>query len=831
MSSVSASYSGGAYSSTASGTTGAAGTIGVSRAGRTGTVTVVAAGTTKSFTVSQDRWNPNTLTAYTSPNITNASSNQTWVTGITYSGTVAGGKVSFNVASNEGTATKQPTWTSMSTVSAVAAGGAYTSTSTGNVGYSGTPKSARTAIISVTGAGIGRTFAVNQAAYSVVGLTSAAIKGASSGATWITGVTYSGNVNGGTVKFNVAPQNISTQTVSPVWGTINTVSVNENGGSATGTITGGIIGSLGKTAAARSATVTVNAINTSKTITVNQAALAPTAYSTPTITGASESVDWITGVGYTGTAAEGKITFTVASNVGTQAVQPTFTSFPTVTTWAYNDTTAKTSKVTTTIGAKGVTKDARSTNITVSATGLSDKIFTVSQSGWKPNSYTTPSLVVTSSSNDFAVSASSTTAENATITITPKNTNMGTQTVGATFISLSKTSMSFAHGGGSSTSTASVDAGYEGTSTKDKTSTITAIWGGTTKTITATQKGFTPNAYTAPSYSISDNADWITTSISGNTITVNASSNTAIPTAASITLSSDSSTCISAGATGSFTVTTSGYNKTNPARSGKVTVSYGGVTKEITVNQDGNSISTTLTISSDSSWLKPTLSGNTVSWVAEANTGYTPRNGIITASYGGKTAKYLVVQEGVAPTYTYIEIEGTEITGPNGEILFKLTTRADFNTLKPGHFTTELNKLVTYGELKNIESWTSTDENGNSYIHELIIENADNYTDTQCVVCSDIVRKNYLTAVTELLQFTVTDINTGRVYGPYNFIEGMTIDEWAESTYYNDDIYTMTGGYGISISGWQCQVFDYNEKIDNINYTVDSSDLYGGEPA
>jgi hypothetical protein len=111
--------------------------------------------------------------------------------------------------------------------------------------------------------------------------------------------------------------------------------------------------------------------------------------------------------------------------------------------------------------------------------------------------------------------------------------------------------MSFTSSGGSKTSTATVSSG---TSRSSRTLTLTVKYGSySAGTVTVTQSGFTPSR---ASYSISTSASWITTSRSGNTITV-----------------------------------TTSANNSNLSRSGTVSVSYAGTTKTISVSQEGGSLS------------------------------------------------------------------------------------------------------------------------------------------------------------------------------------------------------------------------------------------------
>lgn len=84
--------------------------------------------------------------------------------------------------------------------------------------------------------------------------------------------------------------------------------------------------------------------------------------------------------------------------------------------------------------------------------------------------------------------------------------------------------------------------------------------------------------------------------------------------------------------------------------------------------------------------------------------------------------------------------------------------------------------------------------------------------------------------------FTVRDIRTNTVYGPYYFDEGMTGCDFLNSSYMDDasHLVQMTGpelgiilntpyGYSANLTIVSCQ-----EEIEAREYTVDSSDAQGG---
>jgi hypothetical protein len=293
---------------------------------------------------------------------------------------------------------------------------------------------------------------------------------------------------------------------------------------------------------------------------------------------------------------------------------------------------------------------SRSATVTVTGGGITR---TVSVTQDEP----TPTLDVSPTSYNFVASGGT----SSTITVTSNQS--WTVSDNASWLTTSKTS-----GSNSSTFTMTATANA---STSSRSATVTVEGGGITRTVSVTQNGATPVeltvspiSYNFPasggtsstitvtsnqSWTVSDNASWLTTSK---------------------TSGSNSST---------FTMTATANTSTSP-RSATVTITGGGITKTVSVTQDGATPAATLDVSSESynfvasggtssaitvtsnqswtvsdnaSWLttsKTSGSNNsTFTMTATENTSTSSRSATVTVTGGGISRTVSVTQDRPTP--------------------------------------------------------------------------------------------------------------------------------------------------------------------------------------
>lgn len=393
-----------------------------------------------------------------------------------------------------------------------------------------------------------------------------------------------------------------------------------------------------------------------------------------------------------------------SSNVG---AQPSFSSLSTTSMSFGNGGGSKTSTATV---SSGSSTSARSINVAVSYSGYSAGTVTVTQSGFTPNS---ASYSISDNADWITTSRNGN-----TITVTT-SANQGSAPTRPTFTAFSASPTSFTYSGGTGTMSYTVNAGSSGSSKNARSGTVTVSYGGTSKTITVSQDGYSPGSGYSTAVSVSSDVSWITIN-SNSKFTVK--SNAASASTASLTLSSASTTCVQGGGSGSFTASYSGGTGSTNTRTGTITATCadasGTKSRSVTITQSGQTITASLSVSSNKTWLTVSRSGSTISWSATTNASSSSRSGIITVTYGGVSKTFTVTQSGAAAvTFT--------MTGGN-----KLATRSDFNSQIRSYYSSDTSRVITGEEINNM-TWTS-----GAYTYKVTLKSS--YSGGRCAICSDI---------------------------------------------------------------------------------------------
>ena len=268
----------------------------------------------------------------------------------------------------------------------------------------------------------------------------------------------------------------------------------------------------------------------------------------------------------------------------------------------------------TAVAAANTSSSQRTATITVSGTGVSSQTISVTQAGVSYN------LTVSPSSLSYAAAG-----ESKTVTVT-SNTSW-TATSSASWLTVSPAS-----GSNNGTITAVAAAN---TSTSQRTATITVSGSGITRTVSVTQDG-------ATSYTLTVSPSSLSYVAAGESKTVTVTSNTSW----TATSSANWLTVSPASGSNNGTITAvAAANTSSSQRSATITVSGSGVTRTVSVTQDGATSVPTYTITAiANNNAYGTVSGGgtyqegeTVTLTATANNGY-----VFTSWNNGSTANPLI---------------------------------------------------------------------------------------------------------------------------------------------------------------------------------------------
>ncbi len=326
-------------------------------------------------------------------------------------------------------------------------------------------------------------------------------------------------------------------------------------------------------------------------------------------------------------SSRGSTTFTVSTNLGSSQI-----SLRDNASWL---TTSLSGSTLSANYSSNTGSSPRTATITVSGGSLSRTV-TVVQAG-------NPTLSLSPSRRDVSSSASSTTFSVST-NLSPSQVSVRDNASWLT----------------TSLSGSTLSANYSSnTGSSPRTATITVSGGSLSRTVTVVQAG-NPTLSLSPSrrdvsssassttftvstnlgssqISLRDNASWLTTSLSGSTLSANYSSNTgSSPRTATITVSGGSlSRTVTVVQAGNPTLSLS------PSRR-DVSSSASSTTFSVSTNLSPSQVS----VRDNASWLTTSLSGNTLSANYSSNTGSSPRTATITVSGGSLSRTVTVVQAG-----------------------------------------------------------------------------------------------------------------------------------------------------------------------------------------
>ncbi|MBN2410806.1 Ig-like domain-containing protein [candidate division KSB1 bacterium] len=571
------------------------------------------------------------------------------------------GSTTFNITSNMNwDATDDADWLTLSPTSG-SGNGTLTATFSANESAS-----SRTATITVSGAGITRQVTVIQSGFTSILTVDPESRQVDRGS--------------GSTTFNITSNVNWSASDDAGW-----LSLSPASGSGNGTLT--VTFSANESTNPRTATITVSGGGISRQVTVVQSG----SYML-LVEPASRSVD----------SGTGSTTFSITSNVNWSASDDAGWLTLSPASGSGNGT------LTATFSANGSTS-SRTATITVSGGGITRQV-TVVQSG-----------LSTLTVNPLSRSVSSVSGST-TFNIT-SNVNWSTSD-DADWLTLSPES-----GSGNETMTAAYSANV---STSPRTATITVSGGGLNRQVTVVQAGYTAVlTVDPPSRSTDSGAGSTTFSITSN---VNWS---ASDDAGWLTLSPESGS-----GNGTLTAVYSANVSTSP-RTATITVSGGGITRQVTVVQSGFTFtltvdppsrsvdsepgSTTFNITSNVNWtasddadwltLNPANgSGNgTLTAAYSANESTSPRTATITVSGGGITRQVTVVQSGFATVLT-VDPQSRPVDSGPGSTTFDITSNvnwsasddADWLTLSPVSGSGNGTLTATFSANESTSSRTAT---------------------------------------------------------------------------------------------------------------------------
>ena len=681
------------------------GTVTVTGGGLTETVSVTQAGSAANLALSVTSHSPNSSSGSTTIDVTS--------------------NVSWTVSDNVGWITVSPTSGSNN--------GSFTITYTAN-----SNTSSRTGTVTVTGGGVTETVTVTQGPAPSLSLSASSHSAGPANGSRSISVTSN-------VSWTVS-DNVGWITVSPTSGSNNgnftiTYSAHTGNSSRTGTVT--VIGG-----------------GLSRTVSVTQAA--------PNLSLSASSHSAGPANGSTSISVTSNVSWTVSDNVGWITVSPTSGSNNgnfTITYSAHTGSSSRSGTVTVTGGglSRTVSVTQAAPNLSLSASSHSagpangsTSISVTSNVSWTVSDnvgWITVSPTSGSNNGSFTINYTAhtgTSSRSGTVTVTGgglTRTVSVTQQAGS--LSLSTSSINGVANGDSEIVTVTSNVSWSVTdnaswinvtltsgsnngtftisfitnnSTSSRTGTVTVMGGGLTRTVTVTQAGQSISLTVSPgslspgsasgsqSITVTSNTSWtVSESLSWVTLSATSGSNN-----------------------GSFSINYTTNTSTSP-RSGTVTVSGGGITRNISVTQDGaatiltvsptsNSVgatsgSKTIAVTANVSWtVSESLSWITLSATSGSNNGsfninYTTntstssRSGTVTVSGGGTTRSVSVTQAGAAPNLN-VSPTSTTVAAASGSTTITVTSNLSWSvseslgwiTVSPTSGSNNGSFNISYGE-------------------------------------------------------------------------------------------------------------------------------------
>ena len=576
---------------------------------RVGTITVTGGGITRNVTVTQAAGSPTLIVSPSNRSVTNSAGNTT-----------------FTVTSNTSwSATENTSWLRLNYTS-----GSGDTTLTAN--YDANPTTAqRVDTITVTGGGITRNVTVTQAAGSPTLIVSPSNRSVTNSA--------------GNTTFTVTSNTSWSATENTSW-----LRLNYTSGSGDTTLTANY--DANPTTAQRVDTITVTGGGITRNVTVTQAAGSSTLIVSPS----NRSV----------TNSAGNTTFTVTSNTSWSATENT--------SWLRLNYTSGSGDTTLTANYDAnPTTAQRVDTITVTGGGITRNVTVTQAAG-------SPTLIVSPSNRSVTNSAG-----NTTFTVTSNTSWSATENT--SWLRLNYTS-----GSGDTTLTANYDANP---TTAQRVDTITVTGGGITRNVTVTQAAGSSTLIVSPSNrSVTNSAGNTTFTVTSNT-SWSATENTSWLRLNYTSGSGD-------------TTLTANYdaNPTTAQRVGTITVTGGGITRNVTVTQAAGSPTlivspsnrsvtnsagnTTFTVTSNTSWsatentswlrLNYTSGSGDTTLTAnyDANPTTAQRVGTITVTGGGITRNVTVTQAAGSSTLI-VSPSNRSVTNSAGNTTFTVTSNTSWS--------------------------------------------------------------------------------------------------------------------------------------------------------
>ena len=188
---------------------------------------------------------------------------------------------------------------------------------------------------------------------------------------------------------------------------------------------------------------------------------------------------------------------------------------------------------------------------------------------------------------------------------------------------------------------------------------VTTEYSGSNDTIRYTLE----NPVSSVNISVSDNANWLTTSVSGSTISYTASANES--------QSSRTATITVRYGDQSFEVVITQNGKPAPApdpvlrliSNSRVTTEHSGTNGTIRYTLENPVSGVNISVSDNANWLTTSVSGSTISYTASANESQSSRTATITVRYGDQSFEVVITQNGKPAIYAvgdYYNVNGVE---------------------------------------------------------------------------------------------------------------------------------------------------------------------------